>query len=534
MGRLHNGSVFLLGWLFCVCLYSAPALSRDDMAAFIRTYLAVGASTPNVGPRRLAMTSLKTFYAKRGFQPVWVPEGSGDGRIREALTVLNGATSHGIDKGDYAAHQISQRLAPRTAIQRAQLEISLSKALTRYALDLRGYRVGRKSIAGINKRTVSHDTVDGLLQRATTSKNLRAFFDGLAPRSPRYRRLRQALLDYRRIAKRGGWPIVAKGPLLRQGMRGDRISILRHRLVVTGDLNAQNIRGDRFDAEIEAAVRIFQKRHGLTEDGIVGTMTRAALNVPVQRRLQQLRVNLKRRRSIPDDLGSHYVFVNMADFVLKVVKDRRTVLAMKVVVGTPYRQTPLFTANMTYIDFNPYWNIPRRITVEEIAPRARRDASYLTRQGIRVFSGWDAQARELAPQGVNWHAVGRDEFPYRLRQEPGPLNPLGRVKFMFPNSFEVYLHDTPARQLFSRAVRAFSHGCIRVEKPVSLAAHLLSGLTTQETRQIMESGKRRIFHLAKPIPVHLTYLTAWVNKDGLVHFRKDVYGRDRLLTNASR
>lgn len=324
-----------------------------------------------------------------------------------------------------------------------------------------------------------------------------------------------------------------KGPLLRRGTNSRHIRLLRQRLRATNDLKAEYIDSSLFDKPVELAVRRFQKRHGIAVDGVIGPLTRAVLNVSVQRRIEQLRINLERRRSIPDDLGSHYVFVNMADFVLKVVKDKRTVLTMKIVVGTPHRQTPLFSANMTYIDFNPYWNIPDRIAREEIVPRARQNANYFIKQGIRIFKGWKAKAVELAPHQVKWRSNVSSSLPYRLRQDPGPLNPLGQVKFMFPNSFEVYLHDTPAKNLFVRDSRAFSHGCIRVEQPVALATHLLPDLTWGETQRIMKLGKRRIFHLAKPIPVHLTYLTAWVNKDASVHFRKDIYGRDHLPAEAS-
>lgn len=374
-------------------------------------------------------------------------------------------------------------------------------------------------------------SVNGAEMKA--AQTVRAAHTPPGPLGPRYRRLRKALADYRHLATRGGWPAMPNGPLLRRGTQSPHIRLLRQRLRATNDLKTENIEGSLFDRHIELAVRRFQKRHGIAVDGIVGPNTRAALNVPVDRRIEQLRLNLERRRKISDDLGSHYVFVNMADFVLKVVKDRRTVLAMKVVVGTPFRQTPLFTAHMTYIDFNPYWNIPDRIAREEIVPRARQNADYLIRQGIRIFKGWKAKAVELAPHQVNWRSNVRSSLPYRLRQDPGPLNPLGQVKFMFPNSFEVYLHDTPAKKLFVRDSRAFSHGCIRVEQPVALAIHLLPDLTWGETQRIMKLGKRRIFHLAKPIPVHLTYLTAWVNKDASVHFRKDIYGRDRLPVGAS-
>lgn len=522
------------GLFVVVCLFPGPALGGDDTAAFIRKFLSVTTSTESKGHGDRVIPALRTFYAKRNYKPVWNFAGSTDLRVKTALAILNSAPSHGLDTNDYAAAQIARRLQPKTSVQRAQLDILLSKALTRYGVDLGSQKRARGSGTKIRAGRKPHQAPPGLLQRATAARNLQAFFENLAPRSPRYRRLRDAFSDYHEIARRGGWPVVPEGPLLRRGVRNGQIEMLRQRLAATKDLRAGAYRGNNFDETLEAAVRRFQKRHGLAEDGIVGPRTRVALNVPIHRRLQQLRVNLHRRRSIPDDLGAHYVFVNMADFVLKVVRDGRTVLAMKVVVGTPYRQTPLFSAAMTYIDFNPYWNIPGRIASEEIAPRARSDSTYLGRQGIRIFSGWDAQSKELEPQRIDWRTIKTRRFPYRLRQDPGPRNPLGRVKFMFPNQFEVYLHDTPARNLFNRDIRTFSHGCIRVEKPLALATHLLADLSREDIRRVADGGKRRIFHLSKPVPVYLHYLTAWVNKDGAVNFRNDVYQRDHQLSAAVR
>lgn len=347
-------------------------------------------------------------------------------------------------------------------------------------------------------------------------------------RGPRYARLQKALRDYTQIAERGGWPSLPDGPTLKSGMTHPQVNLLRQRLAATNDLKERDAPSLSFDTALEAAVRRFQQRHGLLVDGIVGSRTREALNVPVQARVGQLRLNLERRSRISPDLGSHYLFVNMADFLLKVVKEDRTVLTMRIVVGAPHRQTPLFSANLAYIDFNPFWNIPDSIAREEILPRVRENTGYFAGQSIRVFGKGDAQTSELAADRIDWQGVAETSFPYRLRQDPGPLNPLGRVKFMFPNSFDVYLHDTPAQHLFDATVRTFSHGCIRVEKPVDLAAHLLPRLSREEVQRIMDSGKRSIMHLPAPVPVHLTYLTAWVNKDGSVHFRRDVYGRDRL------
>jgi murein L,D-transpeptidase YcbB/YkuD len=288
-----------------------------------------------------------------------------------------------------------------------------------------------------------------------------------------------------------------------------------------------------FDLALQQAVERFQRRHGLEADGLVGRSTRAALNVSPEERINQIILNMERWRWMPRDLGPTHVLVNMAGFELDLVVDRRPALSMRVVVGTPYQSTPVFSEEMTYLEFNPYWNIPHSIASKEILPQVRRDPGYLTDRGIRVFSGSNGGA--LDPWSIDWWSITPSTFPFRLRQDPGRNNPLGRVKFMLPNRFSVYLHDTSSPALFRRTVRTFSHGCIRVEKPAELAAYVLrhnEGWDLERVRSVMKSGARRIVTLKQPVPVHLTYATAWAADDGTVQFRNDVYGRDSLLFKA--
>jgi murein L,D-transpeptidase YcbB/YkuD len=262
----------------------------------------------------------------------------------------------------------------------------------------------------------------------------------------------------------------------------------------------------RFGEDLAAAVRRFQARHGLEEDGIVGPRTRAALNVPATERIEQVQVNLERRRWLPPDLGTRYVLVNIAGFFVGLYDEERLTLGMRAVVGRPYRRTPIFSDRIRYLVFNPSWGIPARIAQDEILPRGH---AYMARHHIeRVGS--------------------------RLRQRPGSGNPLGRVKFMFPNRFNVYLHDTPARSLFEEPSRGFSHGCIRLEKPLALASALLApqGWTSAEVAEAVDAGTSRRVSLEVPVPVHVLYWTAWVDAAGTMQFRDDVYGRDDAVRRA--
>jgi murein L,D-transpeptidase YcbB/YkuD len=259
--------------------------------------------------------------------------------------------------------------------------------------------------------------------------------------------------------------------------------------------------------------------------------------VPVEERVRQIEVNLERWRWLPEDLGQRYILVNIANFELEVVEKSKPVMIMQVVVGKPYWRTPVFSDRMTYLVLSPYWHIPPSIAVKDKLPLIRKDHTYLATYDIKVFQGWGAETREIDPQTIDWSKVTAKDFNYRLRQEPGPLNALGRVKFMFPNKFNVYLHDTPSRELFGKTVRTFSSGCIRIEKPIELAEYLLGGDAKWTRENILAAIDRRVeqtVRLPEPMPVHLLYWTAWSDEEGSIQFRGDIYGRDQLLDKALR
>ena len=296
----------------------------------------------------------------------------------------------------------------------------------------------------------------------------------LPPTHSAYTRLQQALASYRQMAAHGGWPILPDGAILRKGDQGTPVAILTRRLHSTGDLTEPPAqRSDLFDAVLEQAVRRFQRRHGVVADGVVGPITRAALQVPIEARMRQMAINLERWGGLPPDLGRRYILVNIPSFTLHVVVDDQPVMSMRVVVGKPSWPTPVLSASLVSLVLHPTWEVPARIARQELLPRIRHDSTYLSTHRIRIVQHADGETRDIDPRTLDWSRLTAQHFPYHLRQKPGPTNPLGRVKFLMPNRFQVTLHDTPTRSLFAHPIRAYSHGCIRLEQPLALAAYLL-------------------------------------------------------------
>jgi murein L,D-transpeptidase YcbB/YkuD len=370
------------------------------------------------------------------------------------------------------------------------------------------------------------------MQRMLDSGDLYGMLEREKPDHPYYVGLKSELARYRRIAAAGGWPVVPAGPALRPGSVDARVAILRRRLATTGDVSARlDDTSTRYDSSLAVAVRGFQQRMGLTDDAVVGEGTRRGLNVPVERRIQQLRLNMERGRWVLHHIDSTFVVVNVAGFSVAYVRGGRTVWRANAVVGTPYRRTPIFRDSISYLVFNPTWTVPPGILARDMLPRLKRGGLPALPTGMRVLN---RSGRVVDASRIDWSRYSASSFPFILRQDPGPANALGRVKFMFPNRYLVYLHDTPSRQLLDETARAFSSGCIRVERPFELAALLLEdvGWTMDSITRAVDSRRTRTVNLRRRIPVLLLYWTAWVDDEGRMNFRDDIYGRDARLARA--
>lgn len=351
--------------------------------------------------------------------------------------------------------------------------------------------------------------------------------------APGLARLEAAIARYKEIAP-SGWERIPDGEPLEKNVRDRRVAALRARLVATGDMAFKEASkgGDPelFDEAVAAGVRRFQSRHGIAPDGIAGRATVAALNVPAAARVRQLELNLRRIAKVVPALGARYVFVNVAGQEVEAVEDGKVAIRKRVIVGKEDRQTPEYSSAISSITLNPYWNVPHSIAAKDILPRIRSNPGYLARMGIRVLR---SDGGEVDASAVDW-ADPSAARNYRLRQDPSRLNSLGTVRINFANPFAVYLHDTPVKSLFSRGDRSFSSGCVRVEDIRDLTAWLLAdaGWGRARIEQAIAAGEHEDVRLAVPVPIHMLYLTAWADEDGAVHFRDDVYARDRKLSSA--
>lgn len=522
---------------------AARAADPDPFAAMLKNALDA-TKAPAAAPDALEGEPqlLQEFYDKLQFKPIWFDENGPTERAKIFVERLRRAAEHGLEPEDYDHNRLAKAVERFEPAKRAVLEVAMSRAFMRYATDINAGRISpARALPDIYMRPVRPDP-ERLLVAAGEVKNFAKFIDELPPRTPQYKRLVGALADYRKIANAGGWKPVTPGPTLKPGMRDPRVVQIRARLKVTGDLRASDADPTRYTPALAAAVKRFQWRHGLEEDGNAGKGTIEAMNVPVATRIDQIEINLERRRWMPDDLGDEYIFVNIADQHLKVVINAntdkpKTIHTARTVVGQRYHQTPIFSGVMSFVRFNPHWNVPQSIARKEMLPKLKKDPDYLNRNNYLLLTSPLDNATAINPMAIDWTALTPVNFPYFIRQKPGPWNALGTMIFMFPNPHNVFIHDTTARGLFARTVRYFSHGCIRVQYPAELAKVVLKPNGKWDDKrigEIVETREEKQFALVRKLPVHITYLTAWSNKDGSHHFRDDVYGRDALLTKALR
>ena len=479
---------------------------------------------------------LAEVYERRGFKPAW----SGIDRMEALIELVRATAADGLDPDDYHLEDLERvyhmlvngrELNPR---ERAALDIALTDSLIRLGYHQRFGKVNPYDLDpewNFSRELRGRDPA-AVIQEAFASDSLEETFVKIFPRVDLYRKLQAALAEHQGIAAAGGWPQVPEGPTVRPGDSDERLQVLMQRLAVTADLpSGARIDVSVYGGELETAVRRFQERHGLDDDGIIGAATLRAMNVPVERRVDQIRVNLERARWVLDGLEDDFVIVNIAGFRAYLFRDRKEVWSTRVMVGKTYRKTPVFRSTMKYVVFNPTWTVPYSIATKDILPQVQKDHSYLA---SRNFIVKNRSGDIVDPATVDWASLSRRNFPYTLVQQPGTNNALGEIKFMFPNEHAVYLHDTPSKALFGRSTRAFSSGCVRVEHPFDFAEVLLSpgGWDAERVQAERMRRETKSVFLSKPMPVLLLYWTAEVGNDGRMRFYEDVYERDQNVLDA--
>lgn len=491
------------------------------------------------GERIVLGTTVARYYESQQFRAKW----RDPARVGQLVDALLDLVNDGLNPANYHVDALDKYRADLRRVkalppdEQAGLEVLATDAMMLGLYHLYLGKVDPEKLSSqwnFSSKPVDMERGFEALTRALDSGQIRETFQRARPQHVWYQRGRERLKEYRALAAVGGWPTVPEGPTLKPGMTDPRVATMRARLRVTKDYAPATappgapVQDDLYDAELEAAVQRFQERHGLTADAAVGPATRAAMNVSVEDRIDQMRVNLERARWVMHEVKGDLVLVNVAGFEVAYFRDDEPVWTSKVIVGRPYRETPIFKSLITYVVFNPTWTIPPTILVKDKLPVIKRDPGYLKRNNIRVI---DSRGREVDPYSVNWSQYGAGRMPpYQLRQDPGEDNALGLVKIMFPNKHMVYLHDTPAKSLFEKDERTFSSGCIRVEKAFELAELVLNDpaqWNQQTMAEVVATKKMQTVNLGRPVPVLILYWTAQPRPDGQVIFRNDVYGRDK-------
>jgi murein L,D-transpeptidase YcbB/YkuD len=474
----------------------------------------------------------RAFYERRDHSPAWIDGQSPRPQMDAVLRAIRAADREGLDPELYARtfldgrrEEASKGFLTKKGFEPGEagrLDVLLTYTYLKYASDLAD---GVADLAHADRTwQIRPEKFDPLatLEKALAEDRVEQSLAGLMPDAPPYRALRDALADYRKRAAAGPWPALPASLKLKPGQRGAQVAALADRLAASGDYAPRA--GDRpttYREDLQVAVKRFQSRHGLEPDAVVGPSVVAQLNVPIEQRIRQIELNLERWRWLPRDLGKRHILVNIPAYHLEVWDAGAVPLEMRVVVGRKDTPTPIFNDTMTYLVFSPYWNVPPDIAKNETLPAILKDPDFLHRNNMEII---DARGNVMDPGAVD---LEEPEL-YRFRQRPGAANSLGLVKFMFPNQFNVYLHDTPADSLFERATRSFSHGCVRIEKPRELARYLLQDSpewSGQAIEEAMHAAEEQHVKLRAPIPVYLGYWTATATNEG-VQFRSDVYGID--------
>jgi murein L,D-transpeptidase YcbB/YkuD len=501
---------------------------------------------------------LKKLYKEVLFMPVWMREKSLSPAAKELFeTIRDDGTLN--KKGTlYQDNLLLEQRAEEiyafngSMAEKLTLEFKISqlyKAYTDYAyfgsINWGAFqaRISNLMVNGVSTEWVLHRpevNPIGIVEKAALGESLKKQLQAAVPTAYHYKKLQKALERYMDIRENGGWEQVLLFKKLKPGKRAKGVVSLRNRLLVTKDYIPCEESGEDtlYDACLQKAVKHFQLRNGLKPDGVVGSVTLRELNRSVDERITTIRLNLDRLKWLNERASKRHIIINIPDFKLYFEEDGKLIQTMRVVTGKPNHPTPIFSDTVEYIVLNPYWNIPKSIIQKEMIPKLLKNPNAMARQGIEIHSGWGKDAEKISAASVDWSQYRYSKhMPYRFAQVPGTRNALGKVKFLFPNKFSVYMHDTPSKHLFKRSKRAFSHGCIRLQKPRELLrtfSTFNSNIDFEKSQKILKGRKKTYINLQEKVPVDVIYLTAWVDYDGKLQFRNDVYHYDKMQLKSFR
>ncbi|SIS98612.1 Murein L,D-transpeptidase YcbB/YkuD [Insolitispirillum peregrinum] len=500
---------------------AAPSASHTQAPALAAPPLTASALQQAAHTLPGLPAEIQAAYAARGWKPYWMTsQASQADRIADLTAALTQAEAHGLT---LPALHGSQTESPAT------YELTLSWAAATMA---RALSYGALTSPASDAERVAPPSLASLLDQVASAASPGSNILHRVPQTPLYTTMLAALAKSREVAARESWPKVPTSGKLTPGDDAAEVPDFRRRLAASNAYHADDatMASTLYDETLAAAIKVFQDEHGLEPDGVIGKSTREALNMSPAMRVDQLKANLDRLRWLPDHLSDRYLLVNIAGFEAWLFNKGAVEMSTPVIVGKDQQQTPSFSNAIRSVEFNPSWEVPRSIAMKEILPKLAKDHGYLAKEDMEVYEGWENGGQVINPDSVDWASLARnDRLPYRFRQKPGPKNSLGRVKLLFPNSYDVYLHDTPSRGLFNRRVRAFSHGCMRVGKPLELASVVL-GMPLDKVQEAVSSGKQIRHKVTDPLPIHITYLTSWADPgNGAIRYGSDVYGRDAAL-----
>ena len=490
---------------------------------------------------------LLQYYKTFDYSPAWIGE-NGQLPIADTLIAkIKESVFDGLNPSDYhlsAIETLQEELLKHkdqsedsiVVNKWADFEILLSDAFITYAVH---QYAGRIHSEKLNKEWKDHITsinVINSLKNATERNSIIETIKSFSCIHPQYKQLEGLLKRYINIGKNGGWPLLPQGTRLKIKDKNVKVITLRERLLITGELTETKVNSDSlFDSTLVEAIKKFQIKHGLKDNGTVDLATFNEMNIPVESRIKQIALNMERWRWLPRVIKQPYILVNTAGFRLDVIDNNETIMDMKIVVGMSSHSTPVFNADMTYLILNPWWEIPMSIARNEMLPEIKKDTSYFSRNNIKIYKSWKQDAKPVTVDSIEWNALDSCNFNYRLRQTPGPWNALGRIKFMFPNKYNIYLHDTPNKELFFKTVRTFSHGCIRIEHPIELATYLLRNdtfWTKEKLIMAIDSKNEQTVIIPSLVKVYICYFTVWTDKQGSPYFGKDIYMYNKELEKA--